>query len=100
MLAADAVAPDTLLALQEALASHSWVVAAVIGVLILAPLILTAFGVKVPFLEPLVNVLIAVAKSFNKKPTAPAAPPEPVKGTGAVAEVHDINELKNKGPFQ
>ncbi len=96
-------ADDAVLALQDSLAAHSYIVAACIAVLILAPLILKAFKVNVPLLDPLLGVLLGVAKSFAKKPAPPVsmitAPPDPlpeVKGVEDVAKVIDINELKPK----
>ncbi len=93
------VPPDAISALTDALNTSSFVVAACVAVLILAPLLLKAFGVKVPFLDPIVVVLLSVAKSFNKpKEAAASVPAKPVEGVGNIAEVHDINELK--GPKQ
>ncbi len=93
------VPPDALSALTDALSTGSWIVAACVAVLILAPLILKAFGVKVPFLDPIVLVLLSVAKSFSKpKEAAASVPAKPAEGVGDVAQVHDINELK--GPKQ
>ncbi len=94
------VPPDAIAALSEALASHSYIVAAVVAVLVLAPLLLKAFKVNVPFLDPILSVLLKVAQSFVKsKPVVnPAEPPKPVDGVDQVAQVHDINELKGPKP--
>ncbi len=76
------VPPDALSALTDALAQHSWVVAACVAVLILAPLLLKAFNVKVPFLDPIVNVLLGIAKSFGKpKEAAAEVPPRRLRAS-------------------
>ena len=89
------VPDDVLVALTDALTSQSYIVAGLVAVLILAPLLLKAFGVKVPFLDTIVKVLLAVAKSFSKP--KPVEHP-PAEGVDEVAKVHDINELKGPRP--
>ncbi len=88
------VPPDVLSALLDALANRSWIVAAIVGVLLLVPIVLKAFKVNVPLLDPIVEILLKVVKSFAKKPAAPSEPAKPAEGVDEVAEVHDINELK------
>ncbi len=85
--------------LHDALANHAWVVAGLAGVLILVPLVLSAVGVKVPLLDPLLEVLTKVLASFSKKPAPPApAPVDPAAQPGVtnVVEIKSLGEADKK----
>jgi hypothetical protein len=88
------VSADALQAATDAIAAHNVGVAIVAGVVIVVPLVLKAFKVPVPFLDPVLEmVLKAAALVFKgKKVVLPEPAPEEVAKQPGIAEVVPIKK--------
>ncbi len=83
--------------LHDALANHGWIVAGVCAVLLIAPMVLKAFNVNVPFLDTILGVLVKILRDVEtKQEAAKAKANAEAPGIAAVGNVVGIDELANK----
>lgn len=82
---------DLLTQLSDAVAGQNWIAVAAIGLAIVIPLVLKALGKNVPFVDPILRVIVGWARGL-KGPKAPAPAPEEQKGLAAVVEIKDAEK--------
>ena len=103
-LALLSVSDDAVALIQDALANHGYVVAAIAAVIFLVPLVLKAFGKSIPVLDPILEVALSVLRAFSKpKDAAKLVPPEEAakqEGLAAVVEIKPLSIVKPQDPEQ
>ena len=59
---------------QSGLSSHNWLMVAAGGLVLIAPIVLKAFGISVPVLDPLLDAGLSLLDKSQEKAPAPIDP--------------------------
>jgi hypothetical protein len=72
---------------QSGLADHNILLIVAGGVVLVAPVVLKAFGVNVPFLDPLLDAGLSLLEKATTK--TPAPPPDPAQAKADLQKIAD-----------
>ena len=81
---------DLLTQLSDAVAGQNWIAVVAIGLAVVIPLVLKALGKNIPFVEPILRVIVGWARGL--KGPKPAPKQEDQKGLAAVVEIKDAEK--------